>query len=534
MVNNLLAVRQWRILLTALTAGILLSVCGMVSQAQAAGAPAAQQADATDRGRDPEAVYGLIEQMPGSGLIGAWTIGGNNYVTVDQTEFDQEEGAFAVGVCVKLQLKPDGETVREMDSEPLSDCNRGDDDDDDDEDGRDFYGVVEAMPMSGTVGSWTISGGVYTVTEQTEIKERFGAIAVGSCVEVTLTMDESAVRELQSKRDAYCSNDDDDDDDNDGIGYGEMYAELVSFPPELIGIWQIGVISVTADANTEFQQRNGPFTVGEYVKVEFRIREDGTFLAREIKTLNTRDDDDDDNDDHGHGHGRNKAFGVIEVVPDGNIGIWQISGISYTVTISTELNDNRGQLIAGQTVKVEYRRDDAGNRIAREIKAVPERGNNPDALQKLVGYVEMMPSEGFVGNWTIGSVEFVADENSVFKERCGILAVGALVEVKYLVQDGVRRIVKVETHVPPGGGDDHHYGRIDRMDDGMVAAAGTATWEIGGRSYVVNDVTELSSDLAVGGTAAVNSYTAEDGTQVATRISSVTLTDALYIPLVNR
>ena len=78
MVNNLLAVRQWRILLTALTAGILLSVCGMVSQAQAAGAPAAQQTDATDRGRGRETVYSNNEQMPHTGLNGAGKSGGNN------------------------------------------------------------------------------------------------------------------------------------------------------------------------------------------------------------------------------------------------------------------------------------------------------------------------------------------------------------------------------------------------------------------------------------------------------------------------
>jgi hypothetical protein len=417
-------------------------------------------------------------------------------------------------------------TVRELDSESDSDCNR-DDDDDDDDDGREFYGVVEAMPMTGTVGLWTISGGVYTVTAQTEIKERFGPIELRSCVEVELTADESAVRELQSKRDAYCNNDDDDDDDDNGPGFGrgELYARLVDFPPGLIGIWQIGAISVTADANTEFQQRNGPFTVGEYVKVEFRILEDGTFLAREIKTINTRDDD----DDRGKGR-RSKAFGVIDVIPDGNIGIWRISGISYTVTISTELNDKRGPLTEEQTVKVEYRRDADGNRIALEIKAMPERAGNPDGLQKLVGYVDDMPSDGFIGEWTIDGVIFVADENSEFEEDCGILEVDAFVQVKYVVRDGVPVIIKLETHVPPGGGDDHHFGRIDRMDDGVAVAAGTATWQIGGRSYVVTDATAVGSDLALGVTAVVNSYTAADGAQVATRISSVTLDNTLYLP----
>jgi hypothetical protein len=72
------------------------------------------------------------------------------------------------------------------------------------------------------------------------------------------------------------------------------------------------------------------------------------------------------------------------------------------------------------------------------------------------------------------------------------------------------------------------------MDDGLLAAAATATWEIGGRSFVVTDATALSGDLLVGGTAVVNSYAAADGTQVATRISSTVLNHSLYIPSVSR
>lgn len=541
--STMQAAQAGRVAFTALAAGILLALFGMTAQVQAAAAPAAlQQDDAAGRGREGQDVYGRIETMPASGLIGDWTIGGDIYTTTEETEFDQSEGDFAVGVCVKVQLKAnDGVTVRELDSEPDSDCSGGDDGGGNgNDDGREFYGLVEVMPSGGFAGLWTISGGVYTVTEQTEIKQKFGPIEQGSCVEVELTQDESAVRELQSKRMAYCTDDDHGGDDGDHQGHGELYAELMSFPPELIGVWQIGTITMTADANTEFQQKNGSFTVGEFVKAEFTILADGTFQAREIKTIRDAGGDDDGGDDdgpgHGHGHDRDhdgKAFGVIELVPEGSIGIWQIGGISYTVTISTELNDHKGALTVGQNVKVEYRTDDEGNRTATEIKAMPEGAGGGQDVLKLVGYVQAMPSDGFVGNWTIGDVEFMADASSRFEEECGILDVGAFVEVKYVMQDGARLIVKLETHVPPGGGDDDHMGRVERMDDSVLAAttgAAAATWTVGGRSYVVNDATDVSSSIAVGSNALVNSYTAADGSQVATSIDSVTLDHMLYLP----
>lgn len=69
MANLFKSAPGWRTLLTALAAGILLSVFGMVAQAQAAGAPAVQQAE-EGRGDDEFEVRGIVEAMPQNGLIG--------------------------------------------------------------------------------------------------------------------------------------------------------------------------------------------------------------------------------------------------------------------------------------------------------------------------------------------------------------------------------------------------------------------------------------------------------------------------------
>ncbi len=75
-------------------------------------------------------------------------------------------------------------------------------------------------------------------------------------------------------------------------------------PTDLIGEWVIGSLTFTADANTEFSEKNGSFTIGEYVKVEFVVQQDNSLLAKEIKTVALpHDDGDDDGPGHDHGHG---------------------------------------------------------------------------------------------------------------------------------------------------------------------------------------------------------------------------------------
>ena len=405
--------------------------------------------------------------------------------------------------------------------------------------GTEFRGIVEVIPDN-SIGVWTISSKQYTVTEQTQIREPFGPIAVDGCVVGEMSSDATYVRELRSAREFACKKGSGDDNGGNTDGHGELYAKLVSFPEGLIGEWVIGSLTFTATADTEFSEKNGPFTVGEFVKVEFAVQQDNSLLAKEIKTV-ALPNDDGDNDGPGHGHGHDiehhaVAFGAIETVPNGGAeGVWQIGGITYTVTISTELETEHGALEVGQNARVKYWLDENGNRVAKQIKSMPPAaGGNPQGELKLVGFVEAMPAEadGFVGSWTVAGVELVADANSQFDEEDGVIDVGTFVKVKYRLDGTTRVIVEMEAHVMPGGGDDDHIGKFEQMNDSVAAAAAgasTATWVIGGRSYVVTDATMVGS-VATGDTVLVNSYTDTTGAQLATRISTVTLDNLLFIP----
>ena len=410
-------------------------------------------------------------------------------------------------------------------------------------DGREFRGIVEVIPNN-QIGEWIISGKPYAVTEQTEIKEQYGTIEKDSCVVGEMSSDNTYVRELKSARAFACKQGGDDNggEGDTGEGRGELYAKLVSFPAGLIGEWKIGSLTFTADANTEFSEKNGPFKVDGYVKVEFVVQTDDSLLAKEIKTIALPHDDGEDNGpghDHGHGHEVDHqavAFGNIDTVPGGGSeDVWEIGGITYTATISTVLDTRHGALDVGQNVRVKYFLDENGNRVAKQIKSMPPAaGGNPQAEPRVVGFVEAMPPKdnGYVGNWKVAGVELVADANSKFDEKDIVIDVGTYVKVTYRMDGAMRVIVEMESHVMPGGGDDDHIGKCESMDDSATAAAvgaAAATWQIGGRSYVVTDATMVGS-IAVGDTVLVNSYTDASGAQVATRITDITLNNRLFLP----
>lgn len=502
-----------------------LAIFGLARPAQAAG-----ESGGDDK---PLRARGLVEQMPAEGKIGDWVIGGVTYTADSTTEFDLSEGDLAVGVCAKVAYF-DGTTpfvAKEIDSEPLSDCK----DDGGEQPDLEAYGRVETIPDGGAAGDWVISGVTYRADAATEFKPEYGPIVAGACVKVHYfdSTTPFSMRELETERDYRCSGGGDDNTP----GEAEMYGELKSFPAELIGEWVVGGMTFVADNTTEFDQRNGEFKVGITVKVHFVTKTDGTLLATEIKSKLGNDDGDDDGGDGHHDGAEGQAYGLIETIPADRIGQWVISGISYTATATTEFEDEHGAFEVGARVRVEYRLDSANGRIAKQIKTTDDNGGVEDGNHaKLVGFIVAMPATGFVGDWMVGDVALVGTETSKFKEDHGLFAVGAYVEVEYSVVAGKNVIHEMETQVPPGAGDDDHIGEIENETPGLAAVTAT-TLRVGGRTYVLTPATVTSragGPLVAGQTVLVNSYKAADGTQVATLVRSVNLSQTLFMPMAVR
>lgn len=506
---------------------------------------------------------GLITAKPPSGTAGEWSVGGRTFVVTNQTEL---KGTLDVNSCAKVRYEVAGaiNRARQIESQALSDCTPEatetpephgtippTPDDHGGHGGDGVHGRITALPDGGLMGNWVISGTTYVVTTTTQLERRFGPFVAGACVQVKsdgATPVATALR-IRTIQDFVCKSDEDHggdhggNHDHPGMAHGELFGLIetlpISFPTSLTGTWQIGGMSFVADNNTEFNQEHGAFAISTTVAVKFYI--DAANVNRAIKIESKFGNDHHGHDDDGIHHGaEGVAFGAVGSFPAGKVGVWVVAGIEYTATNKTEFEEERGAFAQGVQVKVQYFLDSNQQRVAREIETTNSNGGASDASHAvLFGFVEVAPAAGFTGTWQVGNVTFVTDLNTQFKETHGLLAKGAFVSVEYTTTSGSNLIAVITTLVPPGCGEHSHTGKIEHMGGDTAAASVTANtvWRIGGQDFVVTPATLLNDSLgalAVDQTAAVNSYTAADGTLVATQIQGVSLNNQLFMPLVRR
>jgi hypothetical protein len=508
-------------------------------------------------------VLAKIDALPEGTWRGIWTIGGRQYAVGEQSRLRQADGPFREGACVEVRYQGTAEpfAVLRLETERTSKCQPavtstpgstipaptttpqpsrtpGDDNDDDD---TEIYGTLDSFPAE-LIGVWVIAGEPYTATTATEFEQKRGLFAVGSCVKAHLfARDPSLIREVETTNGYRCGG-----SESGGQARGELYGVIQEFPAALIGDWQIGGITFAADAATEFKQRGAPFAQGVTVKVHFVVLADGTLYATEIETKFA-------NDHHGDDHNGNDifegaeghAYGLIERFPVDLLGKWMVAGITYTVTSDTQIVQPHSDFAVGRLVRIKYRNDGDGNRIARQIKTTRGNGGaSHESHATLYGFVNEMPASGFVGEWLVDGASFQATALTKFKEEHGLLGLGSYVKMEYRTIGDQNVLHEIEVQVPPGAGEDSTMGEIEAMvDDSDSRQAATAafataeTWTISGQPYVVTAATDLNDfqgALTVGQQAFVNSYTAADGTEVATQIRGVTLAYELFLPAVNK
>lgn len=549
---------------------ILLALIGALSCALFWAGPAAYAVEGNHTGR--------IEAMPTGTLVGRWVVAGVSFDTTGNTDFRTDKGNFAVGVCVEVEYTGVTQpfTATKIASKNADDCiaggtptgsptsvtpistpsgtaspvatpNPGVE--------QEVYGRVEEKPTTGFVGLWKVNGITYNAPTGAEFKQRNGPLVIGACVKIHYTASTTpfTVRELETELAADCNNANATPNATVSAtpgatpnatgtpgASGELYGVLQSFPTGLVGNWNIGGKTFVASTNTEFKQERGAFAVGVTVKVHFFVDSAGVNQAREIETKFANDDNGSDDDGNGSFEGaEGHAFGLIDSFPAGLNGQWQISGITYNTAANTIFAQNDGAFAVGSQVKVEYYLNGQGGRIARKIETTNDNGGATAPTRfKLFGFVNSMPANGQTGTWVVDNIAFVTDGATQFKANNGLLGLGAYVAVEYSVQGGANQAHEIETHVPPGAGAQTRLGRIDDKGGALTAAGRHATtWTIGGVSYQITpatDLNDLQSALDVGKNALVNSYTAADGSQVATQVRGITAIHTVNLPLIRR
>jgi hypothetical protein len=216
---------------------------------------------------------------------------------------------------------------------------------DDDPGDDELEGVVESLPGTpDLVGDWRVSGTTVHVSASTEIDDEHGAVVVGATVEVkgTPNADGSITAdEIEVKDDG---DDDDQGDDEDEFGQIEFEGFVQALPATagFVGDWRVSGLTVHVTTDTELELDGGTVAVGDAVKVEGTLAQDGTVTAREIDSEDQSDVDEDST----------SLTGVATSMPGGDhVGRWRVSHHAVKVTAATRIVHER-RLDKGSAVRV--------------------------------------------------------------------------------------------------------------------------------------------------------------------------------------
>lgn len=298
-------------------------------------------------------------------------------------------------------------------------------------------GVVQAMPASGLIGSWTIAGRAVRTDAATAIKQEQGAIGVGAVVElkgvdegggVTLATTIEVKQGVSSPP--------------PGTPSGDFTGAIQSMPAgTLLGTWTIAGRTVVVLTTTVLKQELGGFAIGAIVEVHGTAGSDGTVTASVIEVKS------------GGAPGPlppNNALevmGVVEALPaSGLVGTWRVAGRSVIVGTATVLDAEHGAFAVGVTVEAKGTADASGALAATRIERVAGNGAAVPALL-FWGTVETLPATpGFLGVWRVSGRNVNVSASTALRVNNGPIVVGAIVEVQGWAQaDGTVEAHEVET-----------------------------------------------------------------------------------------
>jgi len=196
---------------------------------------------------------------------------------------------------------------------------------------------------------------------------------------------------------------------------------------------------------------------------------------------------------------------MIETIPDGKLGTWLISGTEFTVTESTELEEEDDISFApGVCVEVEYYIMDSTN-VAKEIESEDSYHCNGGSYnQEAYGLIEVYPAS-LIGTWMISGISYVTYQTTEFEQEHGSFGLGVCVKVKYSTQDGINHVSEIETEETS---DCDGTGEGLPVINKVYALLGNfppdpfiGKWTIGGVDYEATDATifdQTNGDFDIG------------------------------------
>ena len=258
-------------------------------------------------------------------------------------------------------------------------------------------------------------------------------------------------------------------DDSDGLEPFEFTGVVESKGDPT---WTVSGVDITVDGQTEIK---GDPVVGDLVKVEGWIQENGDWLADEIKLIEEED-------------AKFEFTGVVE-----DMDPWMVSGIGFETDGSTEIDSD---IMIGDLVKVEGHILADGTWLADEIKLLDE--DDDDVMVEIIGTVDSMDP------WSVSGYPFDVDGNT---EIDAGIDVGSLVKVKALVrEDGSWLATEIELLDDDDVGDG-----CFTITAEVLAFTGDELVINGWPDFPVGDDAEIDGNVAPGSVVVITICMSEEG-----------------------
>jgi len=289
-------------------------------------------------------IFGSVELLPASGLVGDWKVAGATVRVTAQTQIEQERGPVALGSCAEVTGTRNADnslaaTKIEV-SSGIGGCRA--ESSGSEKKQFEFRGSVQTAPAAGSQ-IWIISGRRVLINASTSTRPMSRDVTVGSCVEVRgrLESDNSiTAAEIQILGSGVCNN---------GLNRQadvSFFGNILVLPSgSLIGDWTVATLTVKVTNDTRIESENSAPAVGGCVEVKGDFSTGNTLTASRIATRPSTFCQ--------QGTGFYRFEGLLEAYPSSGVaGAWKVGGRNVTADSATTLDTAKGALALGACVGV--------------------------------------------------------------------------------------------------------------------------------------------------------------------------------------
>jgi len=224
---------------------------------------------------------GVLTARPTAGNLGEWAIEGETFIVNESTFIDDDNSVLFPGAYVHASGYRDNAGSRIAVRVEARYGNDGDSICIGNEGWR-IYGLIEAMPTEGLIGTWNIGGQTLLSTEDTVFQQNWGELAPGTLAMSVGTFDENDQRVAlmisampETAMPTFANN-----------AQWHLYGQIETLPDGLIGIWTVSGSSFVTTADTWFGPRFIEPQPGDTVHVVGSYDETGTAVAYRVMLSN--------------------------------------------------------------------------------------------------------------------------------------------------------------------------------------------------------------------------------------------------------